>query len=565
MKNKQRMLRWAAPALLLPLLVGLVLAYLPNPVAASAQASGFRPPENTGGTITYGLSLFPPSTNPWFNNTTFGLEAQGALWARAVVPDPDGRYLPDQLAEVPTVQNGDVSPDGLTVVMKLRPDLTWSDGQPITADDFVYWLQTDQDPTTGANTLGYDHITSITAQDAHTVVLTYAQPYAPYLQYLPFAAPRHAWGSIPDDMLAGDQDVSLTPQVNSGPFTISSFVPGDNLTLVPNLHYTSSTFHQSVLDQLVFKAYPSQDALIAAYQAGDVQHTDGFNPNNISQFDGLPGLSLADDITFEWLGFNLVNPVLQDQHVRAAIAEAFDRCQLIEQSAQVPCKTLQTPGILPRPSPAFDPAANLPDFNLNQARKDMQAAGWDCSSSPCVKNNQPFPTLTLATTANNQRRAISSQLIQQGLAALGIPVTVQFYTSTALFSDFNSGGILATGQYDLSIFADSFNFDPDDLSAVAESSQIPNAQNPNAFNYGRISDSNLDTLFDQGRATVNQDERVKIYKQAQELIADQVYIVPLIRFPNITLTSAQVVNYADNISVVGNAWNIGDWWLKAEH
>lgn len=110
MKNKQRLLRWAAPALLLPLLVGLMLAYLPNQAAASAQTSAYRPPKHTGGTITYGTTAFLGSTNPWFNNTTPGLDVQGALWARAVVPDPDGRYLPDQLVEVPTVQNGRCQP-----------------------------------------------------------------------------------------------------------------------------------------------------------------------------------------------------------------------------------------------------------------------------------------------------------------------------------------------------------------------------------------------------------------------------------------------------------------------
>ena len=135
---------------------------------------------------------------------------------------------------MPTVQNGDVSPDGLTVIMKLRPDLTWSDGQPITADDFVYWQQTNLDPNTGAaGSFGASQVSSIVAQDAHTIALTYAHPFAPYLDGLPFAAPWHAWGSIPDNLLASTQDVNLTPQVTSSPFMLSSFVPGQSFTLVP--------------------------------------------------------------------------------------------------------------------------------------------------------------------------------------------------------------------------------------------------------------------------------------------------------------------------------------------
>jgi|GEM_PF-5075616 len=80
MENRHRLLLWVVPVLLLPLLVGLMLAYLPNHAAASAQSSRYYPPKNTGGAITYGISFFPPSTNPWFNSTTEGVEVQDALW-----------------------------------------------------------------------------------------------------------------------------------------------------------------------------------------------------------------------------------------------------------------------------------------------------------------------------------------------------------------------------------------------------------------------------------------------------------------------------------------------------
>jgi ABC-type transport system substrate-binding protein len=524
----------------------------------------YRPPQRTGGTITYADWQFPDSTNPWFVSGLADLSLQSALWGSPIRANSNGRYVPDQLVEVPTVQNRDVSPDGLSVVMKLRPDLRWSDGQPITADDFVYWEQTELDPATGAvSPYGYDQIASIVARDASTVVLTYRQPFGPYLQYLPFAAPKHAWGSIPDQSLAATQNVNLTPSVNSGPFTISAFAAGQSFTMVPNPHYTSSTFHQSVLDQLIFKGYPDQAALIAAYQAGQVQQADDLRLRNVPQLQGVPGLLIPPEIGYELVLPNLSTPVLQDLHVRKAIAESIDRCQLIQVAVGVDCKTVQVGGVLPRPSPYFDPAASLPAFDLAQARADLQAAGWDCSSNPCTKNGQPFPTLTLVTTAGNPLREFELALIQQDLAAVGIRVALQLYRPGLLFGSFTSGGILATGQYDLAVFANVFNFDPDDLAPGVQSNGIPGAQSPGGGNYGRINDPQLDTFFAQGRATVDQLARLTIYKQATELIANQVYFVPLYLASAVTLTSPQIVNYASNIAALSDEWNVGDWWLGA--
>ncbi len=378
-------------------------------------------------TITYGDWQFPVSTNPWFNTTSAGQEVQNALWAYPITTSSGGVYVPDQLLEVPTLANGDVSPDGLSVVMKLRPDLKWSDGVPLTAIDFVYWLHVQLDPATGATacTACYDQITSITALNPHTVVLTYAHPFGAYLAYLPLAAPQHSWGGIPDAQLASNPLVNLTPQVDSGPFVISTFSPGQRFTMVPNMHYSSSTFHKSVLEQLIFQGYSSKAALIAAYQTGQLQHAEGFDPGDFmnQSLNGLPGLHVTSQLSEEYLTFNLQTPVLQDANVRRAITQAIDRCQIIQQVLHQFCPTLRVQETLPAPSPAFDPTITLPAYDLSQAKRDMQASGWDCSSLPCTRNSQPFPTLNLVTVSGSAFRANVSQLIQQDLAALGIRVT----------------------------------------------------------------------------------------------------------------------------------------------
>jgi transcriptional regulator with XRE-family HTH domain len=158
--------------------------------ATSSPAYAYAQPTHMGGTITFSETGGLLSANSWFDIGSLNT----ALWGAPYTVSPTGVLLPDELAEIPMQANRDVSQDGLTVTLHLRPDLRWSDGQPLTADDFVYWLEVELDPRTGASTccFGYDQIASSQPLNAHTLVLHYNQVFAPFLTYLPWAAPRHA-------------------------------------------------------------------------------------------------------------------------------------------------------------------------------------------------------------------------------------------------------------------------------------------------------------------------------------------------------------------------------------
>src|SRR5581483_8011969 len=99
-------------------------------------------------------------------------------------------------------------------------------------------------------------------------------------------------------------------------------------------------------------------------------------------------------------------------------------------------------------------------FNLAQAKRDMQVAGWDCSGRTCFQNGQPFPTLNLVTYSGTPYDTIG-QFLKQALGALGVPITLQSADSQTLLADFAHNGVLATGQYDLAVFGYNFTLDSD--------------------------------------------------------------------------------------------------------
>jgi peptide/nickel transport system substrate-binding protein len=527
----------------------------------------YHTPTTKGGTLIYSDWEFPDSTNPWFNTSVVGVEVNQALYGGLFTVTPDGKYLPDELAEMPTQANGDISKDGLTITLKLNQKMEWSDGQPITSEDFKYWWDVNEDPASGAaSTSGYDQIDSIDTPDPHTLVLHYKSVFAPFLFYLPGAAPKHAWGSIADKDLLNTESVNLAPTVTSGPFMVQDYASGQSFTLVPNPHYASTSLHATVLDKLVFKGYQSKDALIAGFQAGETDHAEDFTQGDLAKLNSIPGLQVTAQAGYEHLDLNLSKPYLQDLNVRKAIYQAIDRCQIITSLLQSQCSTL-TLNYLEPGLPDANPAVKGFPFSVTDAQADMKASGWDCSkapTTPCTKDGQPFPTLQLVTTSGNALRQNTIQVLQQDLAKVGIPVNIDgnLYPAGTLFGDYASGGILATGKYDLAEFAYVLGLDSDgNLYGAYHSSQIPSDANPAGSNYQRTNDPKLDQQLEAGRTTIDPAKRSQIYKDIQEYFIDQqAYQVPLYLRPNIVLTDNIVGNYFSTPVSLGNEWNIGEWY-----
>jgi len=533
----------------------------------------YKAPTNKGGTVLFSDWEFPDSLNPLFATVVVDYSVIDSIWSGPLINDPNLKWLPDELTEVPTPENGDVSKDGLTVTMHLRHDLKWSDGQPLTSADYAYGYKTLMDPATAAaSTSGYDQIKSLTTPDPYTVVLHYSQPFGPYLLYLPFPLPQHAWGSIADKDLGNTPSVNIEPKVTNGPYMVQSYAEGQSYTLVKNPYYHSTTFHGPFLDSLVFKGFASKDSQIEGVKAGETDVTQDYTIDDLAKFTGLPSnvtVQVTPAIEYEHLDFNMGKAIFQGDaglHIRKAIAESIDRCVIINDVLkQSDCQKYLANTV--EPPPALDSAnVSPPAYNLSAAKADMQAAGYTQQPDGTWKDasGQPFPVLQFVTTSGNTTRANNAQIFQRDLKQLGITLNLNFYKAGKLFGDYASGGILATGQYDISEFAYSDSPDPDGNYGVFHSSQIPSAQNPTGGNYGRVNNPEIDKDLDLGRHTIDINKRIQYYKDFQNvLIAQEVYTIPLYIRPNIGTVDSAVQNYIQNPSSAGNEWNSADWWRTA--
>jgi peptide/nickel transport system substrate-binding protein len=161
--------------------------------------------------------------------------------------------------------------------MKLRKDITWSDGTPLTADDFIFTYQMIISPKNAvASTDPYDKIDTMTAPDPQTVVIKFKEPYAPW-QAKVFQIVSTGSGALPKHILEpvfkkdgtlDKADWNRKPTVGFGPFVFKEWQSGSSLTFVANPNYYKG---KPKIDQIFIKIVPDDAAQLAAMKAGTIE------------------------------------------------------------------------------------------------------------------------------------------------------------------------------------------------------------------------------------------------------------------------------------------------------
>jgi peptide/nickel transport system substrate-binding protein len=531
----------------------------------SHYATTPAPTHSPGGKLVLGSTTFPTTANPLFASTDADLAINNALWGQPVIYDARFHVLPDQLTEVPLPENGGVIDGGKTIIMHLRHDLHWSDGQPLLAGDFQYWWQLNQNALTGATIrTGYDQINSIETPDDFTVILHMKRPFGPYLSYLPYAAPRHVWQQIAPIDLQNTPAVFSMPRVSSGPYTIQSMVANQSYTLIPNGYYHSSSFHGPFIAHLIYQTYTNISALVQAVQQGQVNVSQDYRDDDRAALAHLPASIHVQTIAtaaYEHLDFNLSHPLLQDSNVRQAMQLAIDICTLIRTTLHTSDCARRATQVEPQPSLFYDASIAASRYDPAAARQLLARAGWHPDAHGMLTKQGQALTLHLATTTQSPLRLLIAQTIQRYLHAIGIQVKIETYSLNRFFDIYTKGGILATGAFDLALFTYANSPEPDDEYNVFHSSQIPDTSHPEAGNYGRVHDAIIDQALTQGRSSTAFSERVAAYHRFLQRLANQVYVIPLYTDTNSMTIAASVHNVIPNANPSMNTWNIADWWL----
>jgi peptide/nickel transport system substrate-binding protein len=455
-----------------------------------------------GGRYIEGLIGLPTTLNPLLASTPSERDVTRLLFEGLTWVDGTGRPQPE-LAESWTT-----SDDGLRYTFRLRRDVTWHDGEPVTATDVLFTIRLVQSPGFPGNPAlsTFWRGIRVDIDDPHTVVFTLLEPFAPFPNYasLPILPAHRLQGMLPED-LAGDP-FSLGP-VGTGPFRLVSFDREGRRALLAR--YDGYYARKPYLDEVEFRFYETVDELLAAFRSGEIDGA-GILPWEVV----ARGIDLGADARIyapllagmTALFFNQQTQLFSDERVRQAIALGIDRASLVREVFQGQAE----PATGPIPISLWAYGAQPTPVDRERARQLLQAAGWGDSNSDGILDSGgvAFRFTLLVNQDDAQRVAVAHALAAQ-LHLLGIVVTVQPLPAPELRE------ALLERQYSAAVFGWVPILGDPDCFELWHSSQADNG-----LNVSGLRNQTVDTLLFQARTTTDLRQRRSLYVEFQRVFTE---------------------------------------------
>ncbi|MBI3746693.1 MAG: peptide ABC transporter substrate-binding protein [Chloroflexi bacterium] len=522
-----------------------------------------------------------------------------AAWAGLTVGTYDYKFAPDLAKDIPTTANGGVvvpgtNGDAMTVTWTLKDGLLWSDGKPLTCDDFKFtwsWVMDKDNTGLAGGTTGYDQITAVDCPTPTTIVYHFKSIYEGYVS-LGTVLPKSYLSGIPmADQVKGKgfapADMPNVPV--SGAFKFGSVVTGQSVTLVKNSNYKGFKSNAPAhLDKLIFKWYGDPAAMITGFVNGEVDLITDLLSSDIpalkAQGVADTSISAIPSLTYEFLRPNWAdgskadatsgvggcsrNPAVQDRGkgcpasdpaFRQALTYAVDKNAIntrILGGLEAIANTNVAPDayyFVDQPPATFDPA---------KAGQILDAAGWTAGADGIRVKNGLRAKIELCSTTR-QARIDTLKLIAQQLKAVGIEAIPNNVSATDIFSTFNKAKIdtpcaLSHSNFDVAEHAFSVSVDPIGNYTSYHSSQFE----PNGSNDAQVSDPDLDKALDAVKNTVDFVAVRRAMATFQQIYVQKTVEIPLYFRKEVEALNARVGNFFANPTSAGPTWNAVDWYVK---
>ena len=394
------------------------------------------------------------------------------------------KYLPSGCSSadcaVPWDGKAAVQMDQLSATFKLKPGITWSDGQPLTAADSVYSYSLAADPATPTSKTIVDRTASYTAADDLTVRWTGLPGYLPQQYdadfFLPL--PKHAWGSTSAADLLTSDSATRRP-LGWGPYVIDEWVAGDHITLSKNPKYFRASEGLPKFDKLVYRFVGEPaDSSLSSVLTGECDLVDGTALQS-ADYQSIFDLRAAKKIQLftgegpEWehLDFGIrpaaydATPVpatarpdfFSDVRVRQAFTNCIDRQKIV---GDLLYNLVSVPGsYLPPNHPLYLADLKPLPFDVDAGKKLLDEAGWKLNGSDPVRRAAGVTNVTEGTplavtylTTQAPLRVAIAAMIKSSLEQCGVQVDVKSLTTDALYAAGPDGPLFGR-SFDLAEYA----------------------------------------------------------------------------------------------------------------
>ncbi|HUW94881.1 MAG TPA: ABC transporter substrate-binding protein [Anaerolineae bacterium] len=481
----------------------------PTPLPEPAPATG----PAIGGTLVWAMAEEAGTLDPHLESRTASSQIEIYFGAALIALAGDGSFLP-WLAE-----SWDISEDGLTWDFKLREDVLFHDGTPLTAQDYAWTFSRALDPDTGSTGAGtlLGGVVSAAAVDDYTLRLTLESASFPLLVNLATIAwvqpmPQASFEELGDDF--GRQPIG------TGPFKFKEWITGDRIVLERNPDYDwgPAFVHGGApyIENLEFRIIPEYSTIIAGLEAGeidlaDVQPKDVQRIKDTGMFRFIEGMYQGSGY---FLAMNTSKPPFDDIRVRQAFNMAVDKDVLVQTvalGAGVPLYGPLTPSTMGYWSGVEDLGYQ---YDLDGAKDLLAEAGYELGSDGILQKDGEPLKLTLNVSSNFEDRVKIAQILQEQYRALGVDIEIEQLEHTMIIEQ------VWPGNYEIALMM--MEYPEFDLMGYMFSSAMIGALNMSMW-----SDPELDDLLTASKTTMDPAARQEIANQVQQYLVENAVTAPL--------------------------------------
>lgn len=540
----------------------------------------------------------PTQFNPHLSSGFKDLAAARMTYEPLASYDREGHLIPVLAAEIPSLDNGGVAPDGRSVIWKLKPHVAWSDGHPLTSDDvlFTYEFLMNQD-NRAVTTSNYTVIQNVEIIDDLTIKINFKTITPAWM--IPFVGqhgmivPRHAWAAY--DPTSPPEASAQRATVGTGPYRMVAYqkedmlIIGDDMVNIVKIIYEANPLFREP-GKPYFPRVELQgggDAMMAARAVlvegvADFAWNLQIAPDQLETMETVgkgrltpvPG-SLVERIvvnqtdpnratdTGERSSLRFPHPFFSDKKVRQAFAHAIDRqaiAALYGKTARPITNILIAPPNYNSPN-----TADLYPFDLTRAAALLDDAGWRDASGDGIREKNGMKLHVVFQTSVTSIRQKTQAIVKHALESIGVEVELKAIDASIFFgTDPTNTNTVRHFYADLQEYnSSSVSPDPEAYMRWLTCAQVPQHANnwSGKGSIGRWCHPEYDALFTQAAAELDPQKRQALFIRMNDLCVEDVALIPLVNLMEIngastTLEGIELTPW-DSIT-----WNIKEWRRK---
>jgi len=561
-------------------LASQMLAY--SGVAQAQTASAYKPTRRGGGGPLkmlwwQGATLL----NPHFAVGTKDQEGSRIFYEPLAAWDPDGNLVPMLAAEIPSLENGGLARDSMSVTWRLKKGVQWHDGAPVTADDLVFNWEFAADPATAATTSGSYKDIKVEKLDSHSVRVRFSKP-TPYwadafVGTVGMIIPKHLFEAY-RGAKSREAPANLRP-VGTGPYRFTDFKPGDMVrgALNPNYHLPNRPHFDSI------EMKGGGDAVSAAravLQTGEFDYAwnmlvedevlkrleNGGKgraeiiPTGAIEHIGLNSTDPWTEVDGERSSLKTRHPLFSDPAVRESMNLLVDRGSV--QDHIFGRAGVATANFLNNPE-RFRSKSTRWEFNVDKANQLLEAAGWKRGADGIRARDGRKLKIVFQTSINAPRQKVQA-IIKQACQKAGIDVELKSITASVYFSsDVSNPDTYGKFYCDMQMYNTTMT-QPDPERFMNQFCSWEAASKANKWqgrNISRWRSEEYDKTYRAAEGELDPVKRASLFIRMNDLVIAGRHIIPVVYRPRVSAVASKL--YAPISGWDNDLWNLRDWYKDA--